>query len=114
MRARFSGRFSEPRKELSMFRSAVFGALALVLLQSPAFASGSIGGGAPRAEKRAYSEGKQLYLKQIACDSCVMPGGVTTAEQAQGLIEKLKNDYANLSEKQRQRVTSYLQRRFKI
>lgn len=97
-----------------MIRQFVFSAIALLCLSADIWASGSIGGGAPRAENRAYSEGKQLYTKRIACKACVMPGGVSTPEQAKALIDKLGGEIAGLDATQRERVSVYLQRRFKL
>jgi hypothetical protein len=97
-----------------MIRQLFLTAIATLCLSADVLASGSIGGGAPRAENRAYSEGKQLYKKRIACKSCVLPGGVSTPDQAKALLEKLGGEYAGLDAAQRDSVGTYLQRRFKL
>jgi hypothetical protein len=97
-----------------MFRRLLLGSMTLLFLSADLSASGSIGGGAPRAENRAYSQGKQLYKTRIACDSCVMPGGVSNAEQARELSAKLTGEFAGLDSAQRTLVTKFLQRRFKL
>jgi hypothetical protein len=87
---------------------------AALLVTQTIHASGTIGGSAPRGEKREYASGKKIYMTKIACESCAMPGGVTDMTGAKELLGKLEGDFAGLSEKEKSRVMAYLKRRFKL
>ena len=91
-------------------------AVTALMLGQGAFASGSMGGGAPRAQQQSsdYAKGKKVYLRKIACASCMMKGGVSDVASAQSLIEKLAQDQAGLDATERSQATAYLKRRFKI
>ncbi len=81
------------------------------------FASGSVGGSAPRGgstKNSEYAMGKKVYIKKIACDSCMMKGGVHDSDGAKQLMMKLDSDVEGLTASERNQVQAYLKRRFKV
>jgi hypothetical protein len=92
-------------------RNSALGALlALSFLAFPAAASGTL---APRAGD-AYGRGKSVYLRQIACAQCAIPGGVSSTADAQALIARLERGELELGNRDRRSVITYLQRRWRI
>jgi hypothetical protein len=90
--------------------------LLTALSSSAVLASGSVGGSAPRgsAKNSEYAMGKKIYMKKVACDSCMMKGGVSDSEGAKQLMMKLDSDVEGLTASERMQVQAYLKRRFKV
>ena len=108
----------------SLFAVAVFG-LSLGVLALPAAASGTSGTSGsgysrglstpestadPAAE--AYSRGKSMVAKRIACKKCPLPQGVKDTPTAQAVAARVKAGEFELSASERGQVLYYLSRRF--
>lgn len=98
-------------------------AFAAMLAAPPASASGRSGGGYgsgissypsipqdPAAE--AYSRGKSMVKKRIACKKCAYPDGVQDTPTAQKLAARVRAGEFELKPADREQVLFYLQRRF--
>lgn len=89
--------------------------LSFAFLSTELYASGSVGGSAPRGRaNKAYVMGKHVYQMKIACDDCKAPGGVTSMAQAKALVTRIENDEFGLSAQERADTLVYLSRRFKL
>ena len=105
---------------------ASFLILSIAVAAPSAFASGSGGGGGgsygsgggtfqtvprdPAAE--AYSRGKSMVSKRIACKKCPFPDGVKDTPTAQRVAERVRAGEFGLKPDERQQVLVYLSRRF--
>jgi hypothetical protein len=100
-------------------------ALAVILASPSAIASGTSGGGYgsgsgsypstprdPAAE--AYSRGKSMVKKRIACKKCAYPDGVQDTPTAQKVAERVRAGEFDLKPTDREQVLFYLQRRFGV
>jgi hypothetical protein len=104
-------------------------ALAAMLTAPAAMASGTSGGGYgggggygsgsgsypstprdPAAE--AYSRGKSMVKKRIACKKCAYPDGVQDTPTAQKVAARVRAGEFELKPADRDQVLFYLQRRF--
>lgn len=106
-------------------------ALAAMLASSPALASGTSGGTSgggygsgsgsasypstprdPAAE--AYSRGKSMVKKRIACKKCAYPEGVQDTPTALKASMRVRAGEFKLKPAEREQVLFYLQRRFGV
>jgi hypothetical protein len=95
-----------------LFAALMLGALSAA---TGLHASGSIGGSAPRAQGgKAYTMGKSVYIKKIACSQCKVPGGVSNASDAQVLVKRIEANEFSLTSQEQLDVGKYLARRFKL
>ncbi len=98
-------------------------AFAAMLAAPMALASGTSGGGYgsgsgsypstprdPAAE--AYSRGKSMVKKRIACKKCAYPDGVQDTPTAQKVAARVQAGEFELKPADREQVLFYLQRRF--
>ena len=90
-------------------------ALAAALGCASVFASGSMStGGGQGAD--AYSVGKSVFFKQIACDTCAYTGRGKDAADARALLAVLKSSdsKAKIDEDEFGAVEAYLTKRFRL
>ncbi len=98
--------------------AALVSALAYPALASGTSGSGYGGGGgsynfAPRdPEAEAYSRGKSMVSRRIACKKCAYPDGVKDASTAQEVVTRVQSGEFDLKPEQREQVLFYLSRRF--
>lgn len=93
--------------------AAVPVALALALVNAPAFASGSEGfSQAPSNDTRLYNVGKGVYADKFSCSSCPLAGKSLNAELAREVVSG--KPAVALSETEQAAVMTYLKRRFKL
>jgi hypothetical protein len=89
------------------------GSIALLLLSltptAPAFASGSMGGGASSGMKL----GQSVYARKIACKSCKFPGGLKGQDQVRSALSMIDNGQIALSATESKAVRDYINKRFK-
>ena len=87
--------------------------LALSALTSLALASGSDAVGSAQTGDRAdYNKGKRVYAVKIACETCPMAGKKLNKETAKSLL--MGGLGSNLTSKEQQALTVYLERRFRL
>lgn len=91
-------------KKLSLF---VLGGAALAFA-SPAFASGSMGGGAQSAQL-----GQKVYMQKVACSGCIFAGGIKTRAQRDMALAKIASGEIKMSGSEMKAVTTFINRRFK-
>lgn len=94
---------------------AAVAAIAASLGCSVAFASGSVSpGGGQSAD--AYSVGKSIFFKQIACDGCAYAGRGRDAADAKALLVALKStdSKAKIDADEFGAVEAYLTKRFRL
>lgn len=88
-------------------------ALATALASSVAMASGSDAvGRAKTGDAAAYNLGKRVFAVKIACDSCPKPGLDLNKSSAQNLLHNTPD--ANLTADEKEALSVYLKRRFKL
>jgi len=98
-------------------------ALATVLASSSVEASGTSGGGsgggfggtasAPRdPAAEAFSRGKSMLKKRVACKKCAFPGGIQDETTAQEAATRIRAGEFDLKADEREQVLLYLSRRF--
>lgn len=98
-------------------------ALAAIFTAPLALASGTSGGGsgsgsgsypsAPRdPAAEAYSRGKSVVKKRIACKKCVYPEGIQDTPTAQKAAARVRAGEFELKPAEREQVLYYLSRRF--
>lgn len=88
-------------------------AIALPLLASTAFASGSDSFGGQSSEQAQYNTGKAVYAQKLACPSCPLAG----KSLDKMLAEQLLSDpslTAKLANDERAPLATYLRKRFKL
>jgi hypothetical protein len=112
-----SSTMSAKRSEKFRFvhQLATVTAIAASLGCSVAFASGSMSpGGGQGAD--AYSVGKSIFFKQIACDGCVYAGRGKDAADAKALLATLKSpdSKAKIDADEFGAVEAYLTKRFRL
>lgn len=66
------------------------------------------------AARELYARGRNVYSRQLACNSCVMPDGVRSADAAVQLITRLDAGEFDFTLDDRQALTTYLVRRFRL
>lgn len=101
--------------------------LITALIQSTAFASGSIKPGGSISPRDAYTQGKALTFQKLVCGSCPISQGELNRERAVSLVNSLEaRDEAEkpgspddenikvLDRTEQEVVHYYLKRRFKI
>lgn len=110
-------------------RTASLLILSFIFAAPAALASGSGGGGGgggggygsgigtypstprdPAAE--AYSRGKSMVSRRIACKQCAYPDGVKDTPTAQKVAERVRAGEFDLKPGEREQVIHYLSRRF--
>jgi len=82
-----------------------------------AFASGSYSTGGGGDVNQAYNLGKSAVYKKLVCSSCPLAGQEIDATKAAEIIQTLANKAdltEKLSENEREAVTVYLNRRYKL
>ena len=85
----------------------------LLLAASPGWASGSDAvGGTETDDAQAYNMGKGVYAQKLACKSCPMAGKSLDAAMARTLLSS--KDLPALSAEEKQALTVYLSRRFRM
>jgi hypothetical protein len=98
-------------------------ALTAMLPATAVLASGTAGGGygsgsgsSPSAPSdpaaEAYSRGKSMVSKRIACKKCAYPAGVGDTPTAQKVAARVRAGEFNLKPAEREQVLYYLSRRF--
>lgn len=92
-------------------RGLVVGVLALGMLVGTAHASGTVSG-AGGAD--AYTRGKAIFSRKVACDECKIPGGPNTPEEAAAVLKRVKAGEFGLDKAEQEAVTAFLERRFKV
>lgn len=83
----------------------------LALIAPPAFASGTVSG-AGGAD--AYTRGKAIFARKVACDSCALPGGPGTPEEAAAVLKRVKAGEFELDKSEQESVAAFLERRYKL
>lgn len=81
------------------------------------FASGSYGVGGGDQANQAYNLGKAAFYKKLLCPSCPLAGVDPDESKAAELVRQLSGnpEFAQrLSEREREAVVQYLQRRYDI
>jgi len=107
------------------FKHALIAAVAVAVISTPAFASGSGGRGGggfsgggfsqPRdPAKEAYSRGHRLFKKRIACKKCEYPKGFTDGATARKVKQRVRDGDFKLKSKERDFVLYYLSDRYGI
>lgn len=105
------------------FKHALIAAVAVAVISTPAFASGSRGGGGysgggfsqPRdPAKEAYSRGHRLFKKRIICKKCEYPKGFTDGATARKVKQRVRDGDFKLKTKERDFVLYYLSDRYGI
>jgi hypothetical protein len=94
-------------KSLKILSAAL--ALASLAPTNPAFASGSMGGGANSGMKL----GQSVYARKIACKSCKFPGGLKGQDQVRSALSMIDNGQIALSAAEAKAVKDYITKRFK-
>ncbi len=88
-----------------------------VLFATQANASGSYSStpATPKVDS-PYDQGKRAFNRKVACKKCPLPGKKIDAEKARAVIEAIHSDEAfnKLSNKQRENITYYLAKRYKL
>lgn len=92
-------------------RRVVMGLVAATVMAGTAHASGTVSG-AGGAD--AYTRGKAIFSRKVACDTCAVPGGPTTPEDAAALLKRVKGGEFELDKSEQEAVTAFLERRFKL
>lgn len=82
----------------------------LLLSSGTAMASGSVSG-AGGAD--AYTRGKAIFARKLACETCVMPEGPKTPEDAASLVKRVKAGEFGLDKGEQEAVVTFLERRYK-
>lgn len=98
-----------------------------VLLQSSVLASGSITAGGAISLRDAYTQGKALTFKKVACSTCPIERGALDRERAQSLKNSLEardeavkpgtedDEHIDVLERDEQELVHYyLTRRYKL
>ena len=89
-------------------------ALALPLVASAAFASGSDSfGGGLSGEQQLYNAGKAVFAQKLACSGCAMAGKTLDKPLAQSILSEADTT-AKLSDDDRAALATYLKLRFKL
>jgi hypothetical protein len=85
------------------YRAIMMMGSALLAFASPAFASGSMGGGSP-----SVPLGQRVYMKEIACSACAFAGGLKTRDQVDMALAKINSGEISLKA-----VITFINRRFR-
>lgn len=93
--------------------------LAATLLIGSVHASGSVS--QPNVPQRrsgggedSTMRGKDAYMNKLACDSCPVPGGVSTAPDASALIARIDKGEFSLKRSEKKHIKAYLRSRFEL
>ncbi len=81
---------------------------ATLALASPAFASGSMSGGAQSGQL-----GQKVYMQKVACSGCPFAGGIKTRDQKTMALTKIESGEIKLNGSEMKAVTTFINRRFK-
>lgn len=92
-------------------RRLVMSFVALCVVVGTAHASGTVGG-AGGAD--AYTRGKAIFSRKVACDDCKLPGGPNTPDEAAGVLKRVKAGEFGLDKSEQEAVAAFLERRFKL
>lgn len=86
---------------------------AVAINTSPVLASGSDAvGQAQTGSGASYNQGKRVYATQLACEACPMAGQDLNTRSALNLLAKLPE--SQLKENDKEALSVYLKRRFKL
>ncbi len=99
--------------------------VAVAIISTPAFASGSRSGGGggfsgggfsqPRdPAKEAYSRGHRAFKKRIACKKCEYPKGFSDAATARKVKQRVRDGDFKLKSKERNFLIHYLSERYGV
>ena len=88
-------------------------AVAMLLVQVPAFASGSASAGDGASPRSDYAKGKAITFSKVVCETCAMQKADLNSETAASLIDSL-GEMEDLSAEEKQLVAEYLTRRYKL
>ena len=88
-------------------------AAAILLINVPAFASGSASAGSGASSRSDYAKGKAITFSKLVCDTCSMQKGDLNKESAMSLKESL-GEMQDLSNEEKELVSEYLNRRYKL
>ena len=88
-------------------------AAAMLFIQIPALASGSASAGSGASSRSDYAKGKAITFSKLVCDTCSMQKGDLNKESAMGLKESL-GEMQDLSNEEKELVSEYLNRRYKL
>lgn len=95
---------------MTVITRLLLGGIALAISAgSPAFASGSMGGGA----QSSAQYGQSVYMRKVACKSCAFPGGVGNGDQAAMALAKIESGEIALSMREKRAVVDFINRRFR-
>ena len=88
-------------------------AAATLLVQVPAFASGSASAGDGVSPRSDYARGKAITFSKLVCDTCPMKKADLNSESAATLRDGL-GEIQDLSSEEKELVSEYLARRYKL
>ncbi len=86
---------------------------AMLLVQVPAFASGSASVGDGVSPRSDYSKGKAITFSRLVCDSCSIKKSDLNSESAITLRDSL-GEMESLTSEEKEFVSEYLTRRYKL
>ena len=88
-------------------------AAAMLFVHVPAFASGSASAGDGVSPRSDYSKGKAITFSKLVCDTCSMKKADLNRESAMSLKDSL-DEMQDLSSEEKELVSEYLTRRYKL
>lgn len=86
---------------------------AMLFVQIPAFASGSASAGDGASPRSDYAKGKAITFSKLVCDTCSMKKADLNGESAMVLKNSL-GEMEELSSEEKELVSEYLTRRYKL
>ncbi|MCY3985851.1 MAG: hypothetical protein OXF23_02255 [Candidatus Dadabacteria bacterium] len=88
-------------------------AATMLLVQVPAFASGSASAGDGASPRSDYAKGKAITFSKLVCETCAMQKADLNSESAMALRDSL-GEMEDLSAEEKALVSEYLTRRYKL
>lgn len=88
-------------------------AAAMLFVHVPAFASGSASAGDGASPRGDYARGKAITFSKLVCDTCSMKKSDLNSESAMTLRDSL-GEMEGLSSEEKELVSEYLTRRYKL
>lgn len=98
---------------MKYFTVLVLIAAAMLLVQVPAFASGSASAGDGASPRSDYAKGKAITFSKLVCDTCAIQKADLNSESAATLRDSL-GEMESLSAEEKELVSEYLTRRYKL
>ncbi|MCY3625978.1 MAG: hypothetical protein OXH82_06575 [Candidatus Dadabacteria bacterium] len=98
---------------MKYFTALALIAAAILLVQVPAFASGSASAGDGASPRSDYAKGKAITFSKLVCDTCAMQKADLNSESAATLRDGL-GEMEGLSSEEKELVSEYLTRRYKL